>query len=64
MPDIDIEIANATSGDGTPTGGKTAVVIDRKSQRAWSGEGQTESEAATKALRSFIGDRRAREYVE
>lgn len=47
-----------------PDGIKTATVTDYKSGRAWSGEGGTTSEAATKAMRSFLGDRRAREYLD
>lgn len=45
------------------TGKKTAVVTDRGAGRAWSGEGSTESEAATEATRKFLGDRRSSEYV-
>lgn len=58
---IEIEIADRQVGD--TISGKTAVVIDRKGGRAWSGEGPTESEAATDAVRNFVGDRRTREYL-
>lgn len=56
---IDVEISDRA--DGMP--GKQAVVIDRKGGRAWTGEGATDSAAATEATRKFIGDRRAREYL-
>lgn len=60
--DIDIEVADRVVGETVD--GKTAVVTDRKSGRAWSGEGANINGAATDALRKFLGDRRAREYVE
>lgn len=41
-----------------------AVVRDQVAKRAWSGEGTTPSEATTEAVRKFIGDRNAREYVQ
>jgi hypothetical protein len=59
---LDIEIADRTVGDVVD--GKTAVVTDRKSGRAWSGEGTTDGAAATEAVRKFLGDRRSREYVD
>lgn len=40
-----------------------AVVQDRARSRAWTGEGASESEAATEAFRKFLGDRRSTEYV-
>lgn len=40
-----------------------ATVQDSKRQRAWSGEGVSPSDASTKALRGFLGDRRSAEYV-
>lgn len=53
-----------TVGEHPEGGGKrVAVITDRASQRAWSGEGSTDSAAATEATRKFLGDRRAREYV-
>ena len=54
---IDVEIG--TNAEGR----KTAVIKDDGAKRAWSGEGSTESEAATEAARKFISDRRSREYV-
>lgn len=45
-------------------GGKAqAILKDTEAKRAWSGEGDTMSEAATAATRKFLGDRRSREYV-
>lgn len=60
--DIEVNISDAPTGADGMTG-KTAVVIDRKANRAWSGGGKTESEAATKAIRNFIGGRHIREYI-
>jgi hypothetical protein len=45
------------------TGRQSAGISDRVSGRVWSGEGATMGEAATEAMRKFLGDRRAREYV-
>lgn len=53
-----VEVELGESGDR-----KTAVLTDKPSGRAWSGEGDTHAEAATAATRKFLGDRRAREYV-
>lgn len=48
----------------TPTNGKyNAVLQDNRRQRAWSGEGTTQSDAATDATRKFLNDRHAPEYV-
>ena len=58
---IEIEITDRIVGE--TVSGKTAVVIDRKGNRAWSGEGDTENAATTDAVRKFIGDRRVREYT-
>lgn len=45
-------------------GGKAqAILKDTGAKRAWSGEGETMSEAATEATRKFLGDPRSREYV-
>lgn len=59
----EIEVTVGSNPDAPPERAKSAVVMDRKGGRAWSAEAPTESEAATKALRGFLGDRRAREYV-
>jgi hypothetical protein len=56
----DIEVTVGSDDTGYK---KQVVISDRKGNRAWSGEGATESEAATEATRKFIGDRRIREYV-
>lgn len=42
---------------------RAAVVKDVKANRAWSGEGATDSEATTEAVRKFVGDRRTKEYL-
>ena len=55
---VEVEVFDHPNGTG-----KAAVVRDQKAERAWSGEGATESAAATEAMRKFLGDRRAREYV-
>jgi hypothetical protein len=63
MPDkdaIEVEIIPPAT-DGAK---HQAVVRDRGRNRAWSGEGDTSSEAATEATRNFIVDRRAPEYME
>lgn len=57
----DIEVSVGEHPDGS--GNRAAVVKDQRSQRAWSGEGKTDSEATTEAVRKFLGDRRSREYV-
>ena len=57
----DISVSVGGHPDGSTK--RAAVVTDRRSQRAWSGEGGTDSEATTEAVRRFLGDRRAREYV-
>lgn len=54
---IDVKVGEAESGK------RQAVVTDRGAGRAWSGEGNTDSEAATEAVRKFVGDRRSREYL-
>lgn len=59
---INVEIADRIVGE--TVSGKTATVTDRKSGRAWSGEGADSGAATTEAVRKFLGDRRAREYVE
>lgn len=48
-----------------PDGGenRAAVVKDQVGGRCWSGEGRTDSEATTQAVRKFLGDRRSPEYV-
>lgn len=57
--DISINIVKPTS-----SGEKfKATVNDVSRQRAWSGQGSTESEASTEAVRGFLNDRRAPEYV-
>lgn len=63
--DIDVYVGPHPEGSAAPGGTtkRSAVIIDRRSQRAWSGEGWTDSEATTEAVRRFLGDRRAREYV-
>ena len=58
---IKVEIADRMVGD--TVSGKTAIVVDLKGNRCWTGEGATDSEAATEATRKFLGDRRAREYT-
>ncbi len=63
-PSVNVEIVPQRTDEGIETGKQQAVVTDRSSGRAWSGEGDTTSEAATEAVRKFIGDRRAREYME
>lgn len=47
----------------TDHGEFTTAITDRKSQRAWTGIGQTQDAASTEATRKFLGDRRSREYV-
>lgn len=42
---------------------KQVIIQDSKGGRAWSGEGRTAGEAATKAVRRLLGDRRVREYT-
>lgn len=61
MSKENVEVTIADHPDGN--GDKTAVITDKVANRAWSGEGKTESEAATAATRKFLGDRRTREYV-
>lgn len=65
MKDIDVVVGPHPNGSIAPDGNarRAAVIIDKRSQRAWSGEGWTDSEATTEAVRRFLGDRRAREYV-
>lgn len=58
---IEVEVADQTAGDTVV--GQSVLITDRKGGRAWSGEGQTASEAATRAVRKLLGDRRVREYV-
>lgn len=64
---IDIVITDtqpAVEGETIASGRqKTAAVFDRKGGRAWTAEGPDASTASTEAVRKFLGDRRAREYV-
>lgn len=63
MPDkdaIDVQIIPPAEDGGK----HQAIISDKLAKRAWSGEGNTGSEAATEATRKFIGDRRVREYME
>lgn len=65
-PRIDIEIKATESPEGTVVANersRTAVVIDRKSNRAWTAEGETDNSATTEAVRRFLDDRRSKEYV-
>lgn len=39
------------------------VIKDTIENRAWSGEGTTQSQASTEATRKFLSDRRVREYM-
>jgi hypothetical protein len=57
--DIDVVVTAPTVSDGK----YQAVVQDSQRQRAWSGEGGTASEATTRAVRGFLGDRHAPEYI-
>lgn len=57
----EVEVQVGVAGDGSEKG---VAIMDRKSGRAWTGTGATESEAATEAMRKFLGDRRVREYME
>lgn len=56
---IEVSVGEHPEGNGK----RAAVVTDRNANRAWSGEGATDSEATTEAVRKFIGDRRVREYM-
>jgi hypothetical protein len=61
--DLSVEVGERVSTDnGTKTYQQT--IRDNARQRAWSGEGPTASEAATRAMRNFMSDRRAPEYVK
>lgn len=57
--DIKVDVIEHPEGGGK----RAAVISDTRAGRAWSGEGNTDSEAVTQATRKFLGDRRAREYV-
>lgn len=57
---IEVTVGEHPEGNGK----RSAVVQDRTAGRAWSGEGATDSQATTEAVRKFLGDRRTREYVE
>jgi hypothetical protein len=57
--DIDV----VTRPHPTETGKHQATVNDRVHQRSWSGEGNTSDSATTEAVRKFLGDRHAGEYV-
>ncbi len=59
MPEVEVEVFPVPADGGKAQ----AVVKDTQAQRAWSGEGDTMSQAATEAMRKFLGDRRAGEYV-
>lgn len=59
----DIEIETVYGQTIAGTGGYSATINDRKAGRAWSGEGVTAGAAATEAVKKFLGDRRAKEYV-
>lgn len=63
--EIDVTVGNHPDGSIAPGGQpkRAAVITDKHAGRAWSGEGWTDSEATTEAVRKFLGDRRAREYV-
>jgi hypothetical protein len=58
---IDVEVSTNTDDAGNTT--HQTVIMDRDGKRAWSGEGATAGESATKAVRSFISHRTAREYL-
>lgn len=62
---VEVVIGDHPEDRWNPDGQKrrAAVVIDKRAGRAWTGEGWTDGEAATDAVRRFLGDRRAREYV-
>lgn len=60
MSEIDVTVIGQHP-DGTSK--RAAVVTDKEGGRAWSGEGATDDAAATNAVRKFLRDRRAREYV-
>lgn len=60
----DMEAENIEVEAAAPVGEAHQVVItDRKSGRAWSGEGKSHNEAATQAVRRLLGDRRTHEYL-
>lgn len=56
----DLQVNVGQSVDG---GLHHATIVDVPGGRAWSGEGSTSGEAATEAVRKFVSDRRAREYL-
>ncbi len=56
---VDVEIGDHPDG----TGNRAAVVKDQSNGRCWSGEGRTDNEATTEAVRKFLGDRRSAEYI-
>lgn len=60
--DIEVETGYKAAEVGG-MGGYTATIIDRKAGRAWSGDGPTVGQAASGAMKKFLGDRRAKEYV-
>lgn len=58
--DIDMTVGPHTAGDGRAE----AVIRDKsRTDRCWTGEGNNESEAASEAIKKFLSDRRAPEYV-
>ena len=59
----DIEVETHYTAEQGVEKPHSAVITDRKSQRAWSGEGETCGKAVTEATKKFLGDRRAKEYV-
>lgn len=66
--DIKVEVSDtpadaATGEPPAPERAKSAAVIDRNGNRAWTGEGKDASEATTRAVRSFVGSRHAGEYI-
>lgn len=63
MPRDDVEVVTASGKDAFGADVQQATIVDRKANRCWSGSGKTVDAAHTEALKGFLGDRRAREYV-
>lgn len=61
-PETDIDMSVTQQPD--LNGRHQAVIHDTGRQRAWGGEGGTPGAASTEALKKFLGDRRAPEYIK
>jgi hypothetical protein len=57
--DLQVEHSTVTADNNVV---HQTLIKDTKSNRAWSGEGDTQNKASTEATRKMISDRRSREY--